>query len=89
MGYLFIYLEYIGHERKKIKDKFFSILRALTMVYIFFFIQNRYPKLTLSNIVNEFLKASYIRLVIFLSISFQFYFFYNDCIFPKDSIFQL
>jgi hypothetical protein len=78
MGYLFIYLEYIGQERKKIKDKFFSILRALTMVYIYIFIQNRYPKLTLSNLVNEFLKASYIRLVIFLSISFQFYFFYND-----------
>ena len=37
--------------------------------------QNNSSKLTLSTLVNEFLNASHIRLVIFLSISFKYYFF--------------
>jgi hypothetical protein len=51
--------------------------------------QNNSSKLTLSSLTNEFLNVSYIRLVIFLSISFKYYFFYKDCIFPKYPIFQL
>jgi hypothetical protein len=54
------------------------------------FMQNDSSKLTLATLTDEFLQASYIRLVIFLSISFKyyfFYFFYNDCIFPKYLIF--
>jgi hypothetical protein len=50
--------------------------------------QNDSLKLTL----NEFLHASYIHLVISLSISFKYYYFlifYKDCIFPKYPIFQL
>jgi hypothetical protein len=54
--------------------------------------QNDSSILTLSTLTNEFLHASYIRLVIFLSISLKyyfFYFFYKNCIFPKYPIFQL
>ena len=58
-----------------------------------FFIQNDSSKLTLSNLANEFLNASYIRLVMFLFILFKFYFIlffiYKDCILPKYPIFQL
>jgi hypothetical protein len=36
--------------------------------------QNSSSKLTLSSLANEFLKAFYIRLVIFLSISFKYHF---------------
>jgi hypothetical protein len=41
-------------------------------------------RLNLSSLANNFLRTSYIRLVIFLSISFNFnyfFIFYNDCIF--------
>jgi hypothetical protein len=51
--------------------------------------QNNSSKLTLSIFVNEFLNVSYIRLIIFLSISFKYYFFNKDCIFSKYPIFQL
>jgi hypothetical protein len=37
--------------------------------------QNDSSKLTLSTLTSEFLHASYIRLVIFLSISFKYFFF--------------
>jgi hypothetical protein len=37
--------------------------------------QNDSSKFTLSSLANEFLNASYIRLVTFLSISFKYYFF--------------
>ena len=56
------------------------------------FIQNDSSKFTLSTLLNEFLNTSYIQLVIFLSISFNnyyFFIFYKDCIFPKYLIFQL
>jgi hypothetical protein len=36
--------------------------------------QNNLSKLTLSNLVNEFLKVFYILLAIFLSISFKYLF---------------
>jgi hypothetical protein len=52
--------------------------------------QNDSSKLTLSTLTNEFLHASYIRLVIFLPILFTYYyfiFFYKNCIFPKYLIF--
>jgi hypothetical protein len=49
--------------------------------------QNDFSKLTLSTLTNELLYASYIQLVIFLSILFNF--FYKDCIFSKYHIFQL
>ena len=54
--------------------------------------QNDSSKLILFTLTNEFLHASDIRLVIFLSISFKYYyflFFYNDYIFHKYPIFQL
>jgi hypothetical protein len=51
--------------------------------------QNYSLKFTLSSLVNKFLNVSYIRLVIFLSISFKHFFFYKDCIFLKYLIFQL
>jgi hypothetical protein len=54
--------------------------------------QNDSSKLTLSTLTNAFLHASYILLVIFLFISFKYYYFlyfYKDCIFPKYHIFQL
>jgi hypothetical protein len=38
--------------------------------------QNKSSKLTLSTVTNEFLHASYIRLVIFLSISFKYYYYF-------------
>jgi hypothetical protein len=57
------------------------------------FMQNDSSNFTLSTLVNKFLNASYIRLVIFLSISFKFFFvffiFSKNCIFPKYHIFQL
>jgi hypothetical protein len=37
--------------------------------------QNDSSKLTLYTLTNEFLHISYIRLVIFLSISFKYYYF--------------
>jgi hypothetical protein len=37
--------------------------------------QNDFSKLILSSLVNEFLNLFYIQLVIFLSISFKFYYF--------------
>jgi hypothetical protein len=45
--------------------------------------QDDSSKFTLFTLTNEFLHASYIRLVIFLSISFKYFFlfFYKDCIF--------
>jgi hypothetical protein len=49
--------------------------------------QNNSSKLTLFILTNKFLNA--FGLVIFLSISFKYIFFYKDCIFPKYPIFQL
>jgi hypothetical protein len=46
--------------------------------------QNSSSKFNLSSLANNFLRTSYIQLVIFLSISFNFnyfFIFYNDCIF--------
>ena len=54
--------------------------------------QNNSSKLTLSILTNKLLYTSYIRLVIFLSISFKYFyflFFYKDYIFSKYLIFQL
>jgi hypothetical protein len=43
--------------------------------------QYDFSKLNLSSLANEFLNASYIRLVIFLSISFKYYFFIRIVLF--------
>ena len=54
--------------------------------------ENNSSKLTLSTLTNEFLHASYIRLIIFLFLSFKYLYFllfYKICIFPKYHIFQL
>jgi hypothetical protein len=52
--------------------------------------QNDSSNFILSTLTNEYLSASYVRLVIFLSMSFKYYYhyFYKDCIFLKYPIFQ-
>jgi hypothetical protein len=53
-------------------------------------LQNDSSNFILSTLTNEYLRASYVRLVIFLSISFKYYYhyFYKDCIFLKYPIFH-
>jgi hypothetical protein len=49
--------------------------------------QNDFSKLILSTLTNEFLHVSYIQLVIFLSISFKYIYFFIRIAFFLDILF--